>query len=76
MKKFLLTRFILIVLAITMFPMTTTYISIPTVECSWWGKMIHGEYNKGKEAEIRRRQQQQRWYYEQQRRRQQEQRRK
>ena len=45
MKKFFATL-ILIAFAVIMFPVTTSYAS-QTVNCSWWGKMIHGEYNSG-----------------------------
>ena len=30
-----------------MFQMTTTHASVQTIDCSWWGKMIHGEYDNG-----------------------------
>lgn len=44
MKKFVVTLFVLVSLVVTMFPTITTHASIQKVECSWWGKMIHGEY--------------------------------
>ena len=45
MKKFLTTLFVLLAFAVTMFPITATYASTQTVECSWWGKMVNGEYD-------------------------------
>ena len=45
MKKILATMFLIVALVVTMFPITTTYASTQIVNCSWWGKMIHGEYN-------------------------------
>ena len=58
MKKFL--AGLMLAAFALMFPMTTTHASIQTVDCSWWGKMIHGEYDKGKEGERRRLEQQRR----------------
>ena len=29
-------------------PMTTTYAAAETVECSWWGKMVNGDYDDDK----------------------------
>ena len=49
MKK-ILAVLMLAAFAVTMFPAITAYASVQTVECSWWGKMIHGEYYKGKEG--------------------------
>ena len=43
MKKFLIALVVLFAFAVVL-PMTTTQASVQTVECSWWGKMIHGEY--------------------------------
>lgn len=45
MKKFFVTLFVLAALVVTMFPATTIYASPQTVECSWWGKMVNGDYD-------------------------------
>lgn len=60
MKKFLAVM-MLVAFAVTMFPAITTYASAQTVECSWWGKMVNGDYYKGRKGQ--RRLQQERDYY-------------
>lgn len=67
MKKFIVALFVLSAFAFTVLPIKTTHASIQMVECSWWGKMVNGDYDKGEEG-MRRRLEQQRRQLEQQRR--------
>ncbi len=74
MKKCLTAMLLLVTIAVTALPISTASASVQTVECSWWGKMVNGDYYKGKEGK-KRLEQQRRYWQEQQRRQQQEQRR-
>lgn len=53
MKKFLTTMLLLFTITITALPISTASASVQTVECSWWGKMVNGDYYKGKEGKKR-----------------------
>ena len=52
MKKFLAVMFVLTALVATSFQITIAHASTQMIECSWWGKMIHGEYNSGDEDDT------------------------
>ena len=71
---------LLVTIAVTALPISSVSASVQTVECSWWGKMVNGDYYKDKEGkkrleQQRRLQEQQRRLQEQQRRQREQQRR-
>ena len=64
MKKILTALLVLGTLTFTIFPATSAYAAAETVECNRWGKMVNGDYYKGKEGKKRleqQRRQQQRY---------------
>lgn len=71
MKKSLTAVLLLVTIAVTALPISTASASVQTVECSWWGKMVNGDYYKGKEGK-KRLEQQRRWQEQQRRQREQQ----
>ena len=59
MKKFL-AMMMLAAFAVTMFPITTAYASVQTVECSWWGNMVNGTPTKAEKERERQRKERER----------------
>lgn len=58
MKKFLTATLLFVTVAVTALPISSVSASVQTVECSWWGKAVNGEYDSEatRQAELQRQQ--------------------